>query len=201
MRDLSRCAHSSSGLRPAFTQISSRVNSAPFASSSSEVHCGRHFILRTCVRAAFLTMLCSQVENVERPWNCLRFLKAKRSPSCSASSESCGSRNICLAVLLRRGIQEVKRSFSSTSLILTGNGSHCCIFGITPQRFCPLKLPLSLQVPHACEPSAAEVLQIRFQCGIAAGANRAGLIQFTSTWWPSVRKSKRRKQKNLLRDD
>ena len=74
--------------------------------------------------------VCSQVENVERPWNCLRFLKARRSPSCSASSESCGWRNICLAVLLRRGIQDAKRSFSSASLILTGNGSHCCISGI-----------------------------------------------------------------------
>jgi len=66
-RDLSRRAHSSSGLGPRSTEISSRAESATLANSSSETYCGRLFLVRTCVRAAFLTIMYNQEENFERP--------------------------------------------------------------------------------------------------------------------------------------
>jgi hypothetical protein len=96
------------------------VDSPAFKRSASDEHCRRHFILRTCVRAEFVTILCSQVENAERPWNCLIFLNARRSASWSASSESCGFRSNRLAALWSCGMQEAKSSPSSVSSMLTG---------------------------------------------------------------------------------
>lgn len=67
MRDLSRPAHSCSGLGPGSTEISSKAESATLANSSSETYWGRLFLLRTCVRAAFFTILYNHEENFERP--------------------------------------------------------------------------------------------------------------------------------------
>jgi hypothetical protein len=65
-------------------------------------------------------MLCSQVENLARPWNWSSLRKANSSPSCKASSQSRGSRSMRLAVRCSRGMHEANRSSSSACVIFAG---------------------------------------------------------------------------------
>jgi len=91
----------------------------------------------------FLIMLYTQVENLERPWNCPRFRNAARRLSCRTSSESCEFRIIRLAALASPGIQEANSSFTSRALMRAGRFPASGISPAVPEFSLQAKRPSS----------------------------------------------------------
>ncbi len=145
-RERSFCAQDSSGLSLESAKTSSRMRlSSPDSSDSIEQN-GREPVLRRYIRAVFLIMLYTQVENLERPWNCPRFRNAASRLSCRTSSQSCEFRVIRLAALASPGMQEEKSSFTSRALMLAGRFPAS---GISPAV---LELSLQAKRPSSSRP-------------------------------------------------